>query len=179
MKNIFNYLITFLFGVVFLYVIAVISPKIIDIYSQKDIKEKVDTTSVDTVLTDKRDTLYLRPKKPYVEIRYKTIRDTFYTDKHDTVFAEVPLSLQKYQGDTLSTNGLKVQYRANVIGYRASLDSLMFTVERKDTTIYKEITVTKWKKKGGFRLVPYMGVGYDPIEKNIAPTIGVGVAYVF
>ena len=164
---------------ILIYAIGYTVPKIVDIYSPKDIIEKTDTTKVDTVLTDKRDTLYLKPKKPYVEIRYKTVTDTLLTEKHDTVLVEVPLSVQKYEGDTLSSNGVKVQYRANVTGYRASLDSLWLAVERKDTTIYKEITVTKWKKKGGFRLVPYMGVGYDPLNKRATPSVGVGVAYVF
>lgn len=162
-----------------LWIISFTVPKIIELYKTDNIEIKTDTIKTDTVLTDKRDTLYLTPKKPYVEIRYKTVTDTLLTEKHDTVLVEVPLSVQKYQGDTLSSNGVKVQYRANVTGYRASLDSLWFAVERQDTTIYKEITVTKWKKNGGFRIVPYVGVGYNPIDKNIAPTIGVGVAYVF
>ena len=178
MKNLLKTLTIILTTALLIWAAGHTIPKIIEVTTPPE-KEKVDTTKTDTVLTDKRDTLYLTPKKPYVEIRYKTVRDTFFSEKHDTLLVEVPLSVQKYEGDTLSTNGLKVQYRANVIGYRASLDSLMFTVERKDTTIYKEITITKWKKKRGFIVTPYAGVGYNPIDKNIAPTIGIGIGYRF
>lgn len=177
MKNLLKTLTIILTTALLIWAIGFTVPKIINIYKDKPI-EKVDTTKVDTILTDKKDTLYLKPKKPYVEIRYKTVTDTLLTEKHDTVLVEVPLSVQKYQGDTLSTNGLKVQYRANVIGYRASLDSLMFTVERKDTTIYKEITVTKWKKKHwNYGLAG--GVGYGVINRKPDVFVGIGITYNF
>ena len=177
MKNLLKALTIILTVALLIWAIGFTVPKIINIYKDKPV-EKVDTTKVDTILTDKKDTLYLKPKKPYIEIRYKTVTDTLLTEKHDTVLVEVPLSVQKYQGDTLSTNGLKVQYRANVIGYRASLDSLMFTVERKDTTIYKEITITKWKKKHwNYGLVG--GVGYGMVNQKPDCFIGIGISYNF
>lgn len=179
MKEVIKYFVILFITLFAIWGISTSIPKVLDIYKNKPIIEKSDTTKVDTVLTDKKDTLYLRPKKPYVEIKYKTVTDTLLTEKHDTVLVEVPLSVKKYKGDTLSSNGMKVQYRANVSGYRASLDSLWFAVERNDTTIYKEITITKWKNKKGFKIAPYAGYGFNPIDRKFSPSIGLAVAYVF
>lgn len=148
-------------------------PRIIDIYKNKPIEK------VDTVLTEKHDTIILTNIKPYTEIKYKKVVDTLMNEKHDTVLVEVPLSVKKYKGDTLSSNGMKVQYRANVSGYRASLDSLWFAVERKDTTIYKETTITKWKNKKGFKIAPYAGYGFNPIDRKFSPSIGIALTYQF
>ena len=178
MKNLLITLATIFTVAMLIFAAGYSIPKILEIYKAKPIIEKVDTTKVDTVLTDKKDTLYLRPKKPYVEIKYKTVTDTLLTEKHDTVLVEVPLSVKKYKGDTLSSNGMKVQYRANVSGYRASLDSLWFAVERNDTTIYKEVTVTKWKKKHwNYGIVG--GVGYGMVNQKPDCFIGVGISYNF
>ena len=174
MKNLLVTLATIISVALLIYAVGYILPKIVDIYKNKPVIEKSDT-----ILTEKHDTIILTTIKPYTEIKYKKVVDTLMNEKHDTVLVEVPLSVKKYKGDTLSTNGMKVQYRANVSGYRASLDSLWFAVERNDTTIYKEVTVTKWKNKKGFKIAPYAGYGFNPIDRKFSPSIGIALTYQF
>lgn len=173
MKNLLVTLATIISVALLIYAAGYSIPKILEIYKAKPIIEKVDT-----ILTEKHDTIILTNIKPYTEIKYKKVVDTLMNEKHDTVLVEVPLSVKKYKGDTLSSNGMKVQYRANVSGYRASLDSLWFAVERNDTTIYKEVTVTKWKKKHwNYGIVG--GVGYGMVNQKPDCFIGVGISYNF
>ena len=174
MKNLLVTLATIISVALLIYAVGYILPKIVDIYKNKPVIEKSDT-----ILTEQHDTIILTNIKPYTEIKYKKVVDTLMNEKHDTVLVEVPLSVKKYKGDTLSTNGMKVQYRANVSGYRASLDSLWFAVERNDTTIYKEVTVTKWKNKKGFKIAPYAGYGFNPIDRKFSPSIGIALTYQF
>lgn len=173
MKNLIITLATIFTVALLIWAIGHSLPKIIDIYKDKPKTE----IKVDTVITEKRDTIILTNVKPYTEIKYKKVVDTLKTTDSVFVPVEVPISLQKYEGDTVTDNNLKVHYRANVTGYRASLDSLWFAVDRKDTIIYKE--VTKYKKKRGFKVVPYAGYGFNPIDRKFSPSIGLAVAYQF
>lgn len=173
MKNIGNIIIGIFLAAVTVWLIGFTTPRLYEIY--KDIKNtKIKT---DTVITEKHDTILLTDLKPYTVIKYKTVTDTLRTTDSVKVPVEVPLSLQKYEGDTLSTNGTKVHYRANVTGYRASLDSLMIDVMHKDSIIYKE--VTKYRKKRGFRIAPYAGYGFNPIDRKFSPSIGIALTYQF
>lgn len=156
-----------------IWVIGFTAPRLYQIYKDKPKTE----IKVDTVITEKHDTILLTNHKPYSEIRYKTVTDTLRTTDSVKVPVEVPLSLQKYEGDTLSTDGTKVHYRASISGYRQSLDTLWFDVERNERTITKEII--KWKEKKGFKIVPYAGYGYNPIDKKFCPSVGLAIAYVF
>lgn len=156
-----------------LWSLSSVIPKVIDIYKNKPkIEIKIDTTTKERI-----DTIWIREPKSVGEVHWRKVVDTFYTKEYDTIVAEVPLSLKKYEGDTLTKDGVKVEYRANVSGYRASLDSLWFAVQRKDSIITKEITKYKWKK--GFRIAPYAGYGYNPIDKRLEPSIGVALVYNF
>ena len=175
MKNIGNIIMGLLLAAVTVWLIGFTAPRLYEIY--KDIKNKNTEIRTDTVVTEKHDTILLTDTKPYAVIKYKTVTDTLKTTDSVKVPVEVPLSLQKYEGDTLSTNGTKVHYRANVIGYRASLDSLMIDVMHKDSIIYKE--VTKYRKKRGFRIAPYAGYGFNMVSKRIEPSIGIGISYNF
>lgn len=173
MKDLTKTLATIFIVALLIYAAGYTIPKVVEIYKNKPVEK------VDTILTEKHDTIILTNIKPYTEIKYKKVVDTLMNEKHDTVLVEVPLSVKKYKGDTLSSNGMKVQYRANVSGYRASLDGLWFAVERKDTTIYRETTITKWKNKKGFKIAPYAGYGFNPIDRKFSPSIGVALTYQF
>lgn len=145
-------------------------PKLYELYNRDTIIEKTDT-----VITEKHDTILLTDNKPYTEVKYKTIKDTLKTTDSIYVPIELPLSVKKYEGDTMSANGTKVHYRANISGYRQNLDSLWLDVIHKDSFIYKE--TIKYKNKRGFKIAPYAGIGFNPIEKNFVPTIGIGITY--
>lgn len=173
MKDLTKTIATIFIVALLIYAAGYTIPKVVEIYKNRPVEK------VDTILTEKHDTIILTNIKPYTEIKYKKVVDTLMNEKHDTVLVEVPLSVKKYKGDTLSSNGMKVQYRANVSGYRASLDSLWFAVEKKDTTIYKEITITKWKNKKGFKIAPSVGAGYGVINRKPDVYIGVSLSYNF
>ncbi len=172
MKDLTKIFLTLILLFSVLWIISFAVPKIIELYKTDNIEIKTDT-----VVTEKHDTILLTDTKPYTVIKYKTVVDTLKTTDSVKVPVEVPLSLQKYEGDTLSTDGTKVHYRANVTGYKASLDSLWFDIAHKDSIFFKE--VIKYKKKRGFKIAPYAGIGFNPIEKNFVPTIGVGITYNF
>ena len=159
MKDLTKTLATIFAVALLIWAVGYTAPKIIDIYKNKPIEK------VDTILTEKHDTIILTNIKPYTEIKYKKVVDTLMNEKHDTVLVEVPLSVKKYKGDTS--------------GYRASLDSLWFAVERKDTTIFKETTITKWKKHKGFKIAPYAGYGFNPVDGKFNPSIGIALTYQF
>lgn len=172
MKNLIIALATIFTVALFVWAFYRSIPKILDIYKTDGIETKIDT-----VITEKRDTIILTNVKPYTEIRYKTVRDTFYTDKYDTVVVDVPLSVRKYEGDTVANDGTKVHYRASITGYRQSLDTLWLDVAHNDRIITKE--VAKYKKKRGFKIAPYVGYGFGLNSKQFEPSVGICVAYNF
>lgn len=155
-----------------IYAVGYTVPKILEI--ERPVETQI---RVDTVLTEKHDTILLTNQKPYTEIRYKIVTDTLRTTDSVKVPVEVPLSLQKYEGDTLSTDGTKVHYKASISGYRQSLDTLWFDVERHDRIITKE--VTKWKEKKGFKVAPSIGAGYGVINRKPDIYFGVSLSYIF
>lgn len=138
--------------------------------------EEKTIVKTDTIVTEKHDTITIISPNPVKEIHYKTITDTLVTVDSVTVPVEVPISVKTYEGDTTTTNGTKVQYMANISGYRASLDSLWFGVDRNDTIIYKEIT--KYKKRHWF-IGPSVGAGYGMFHKGVDVYIGVSAGYAF
>ena len=171
MKNIGNIIMGIFFAAVTVWLIGFTAPRLYEIY--KDIRNTEIRT--DTVVTEKHDTILLTDTKPYAVIKYKTVTDTLKTTDSVKVPVEVPLSLQKYEGDTLSTNGTKVHYRANVTGYRASLDSLMIDVMHKDSIItIEKITQQKTRK---WAIGLQVGYGYCFKSKQAEPFIGIGVSY--
>lgn len=174
-NNIFDFLAGVTLAFLTILLIARIAPKLYDLYFNKptEIIERVDT-----IVTEKRDTFVIEKPQPVKIItKTKTIRDTLVTVENDTVVIDVPQEAKVYQGDTLSTDGVKVAWRANISGYRPSLDTLSFNIHRNDTTIIKEITKFKWKK--GFRISPQVGVGYGFFNKKPDMYVGVGVGYTF
>lgn len=173
MKNLIITLATIFTVALLIWAIGHSLPKIISIYKDKPKTE----IKIDTVITEKRDTIILTNVKPYTEIKYKTVRDTFYTDKYDTVVVDVPLSVQKYEADTMANDGTKVHYRASISGYRQSLDTLWFDVAHNEKTITKEII--KYKRNRGFKIAPYVGYGYGLNSKQFEPSVGICVAYNF
>ena len=136
---------------------------------EPDMVEKTDT-----VVREINETIFIdKPKVVTVE-RLDTIIDTVETTTHDTVEINLPVSLKKYEGDTTTTEGTKVSYIANVSGYRASLDSIRFSVEHHDSVITKEITKYKTRR---WVVSPSIGVGYGVITKKPDIFIGVSVGY--
>ena len=170
MKNYINYIIGITFAIATVWLILLSAPKIKELYFPTyEIEIKTDT-----VVTEKHDTILLTNTKPYTVIKYKTVVDTLKTTDSVKVPVEVPLSLQKYEGDTLSTDGTKVHYKASISGYRQSLDTLWFDVERQDRTITKE--VIKWKNRR-WSISPSIGVGYGVTTKKPDIFVGIGVSY--
>ena len=166
----FEYIVGIFLAVMTIWVILSIAPKVYDIYRNKPETQ----IRVDTVITEKHDTILLKDVKPYSEIHFKKVIDTLRTTDSVFVPIEVPLSLKKYEGDTLSTDDTKVHYRASISGYRQSLDTLWFDVQHQDKIITKE--VTKWKNKR-WSISPSIGVGYGVITKKHDIFIGIGVSY--
>lgn len=162
-----------LLAILTIWVIGYTAPKLYQIYKDEPKTE----IRVDTVITEKHDTILLTNQKPYSEIRYKKVVDTLKTIDSVFVPVEVPLSLQKYEADTVANDGTKVHYRASISGYRQSLDTLWFDVERHDRIITKE--VTKWKEKKGFKLAPSIGAGYGVINRKPDIYFGVSLSYIF
>lgn len=173
MKNLIITLATIFTVALLIWAIGHSLPKIISIYKDKPKTE----IKVDTVITEKRDTIILTNIKPYTEIKYKKVVDTLKTTDSVFVPVEVPISLQKYEGDTLSTDGTKVHYRASISGYRQSLDTLWLDVAHNDRTITKE--VVKWKKKRGFKIAPNASFGYGLFNKKPDMYVGIGISYNF
>lgn len=172
MKNYIEYIIGITFAIATVWLILLSAPKIREMYFPTDEIE----IKTDTVVTEKHDTILLTDTKPYTIIKYKKVVDTLKTTDSVKVPVEVPLSLQKYEGDTLSTDGTKVHYKASISGYRQSLDTLWFDVERQDRTITKE--VIKWKNRR-WSISPSIGVGYGVINQKPDIYIGIGIAYNF
>lgn len=156
-----------------IWAIGFTAPRLYQIYKYKPKTE----IKVDTVITEKHDTILLTNHKPYSEIRYKKVVDTLKTTDSVFVPVEVPLSIKKYEGDTLSTDGTKVHYRASISGYRQSLDTLWFDVQHQDKIIFKE--VTKYKKKRGFKVAPSVGAGYGVFNRKPDIYLGVSLSYNF
>lgn len=154
-----------------IYAVGYTVPKILEI--ERPVETQI---RVDTVITEKRDTIILTNIKPYTEIKYKKVVDTLKTIDSVFVPVEVPLSVQKYEADTLSNDGTKVHYRASISGYRQSLDTLWFDVERHDRIITKE--VTKWKNRK-WSVSPSIGAGYGMINRKLDIWIGVSANYNF
>lgn len=173
MKNLIITLATIFTVALLVWAIGHSLPKIINIYKDKPKTE----IKVDTVITEKRDTIILTNIKPYTEIKYKKVVDTLKTTDSVFVPVEVPISLQKYEGDTLSTDGTRVHYRASISGYRQSLDTLSLDVAHNEKTITKEII--KYKRNRGFKIAPYVGYGYGLNSKQFEPSVGICVAYNF
>lgn len=174
-NKIFDYMMVIALIFLTVWLIIACAPKIYDLYFNKptEIIERVDT-----IVTEKRDTFVIEKPQPVKIItKTRTIRDTLVTVENDTVVIDVPQEARIYEGDTLSTDGVKVAWRANISGYRPSLDTLSFNIHRNDTTIIKEITKMKWKK--GFKVVPNVGVGYGMIQKKPDVYVGVGFSYIF
>ena len=169
----FEYIIGIFLAVMTIWAIFSIAPKVYDIYRNKQETQ----IRVDTVITEKHDTILLKDVKPYSEIHFKKVIDTLKTTDSVFVPIEVPLSLKKYEGDTLSTDGTKVHYRASISGYRQSLDTLWFDVKHQDKIITKE--VTKWKEKKGFKVAPSVGAGYGVINRKPDIYLGVSLSYNF
>lgn len=162
-----------LLAILTIWVIGYTAPKLYNIYKDEPKTE----IRVDTVITEKHDTILLKDVKPYSEIHYKKVVDTLKTIDSVFVPVEVPLSLQKYEGDTLSNDGTKVHYRASISGYRQSLDTLWFDVQHQDKIIFKE--VTKYKKKRGFKVAPSVGAGYGVFNRKPDIYFGVSLSYIF
>ena len=169
----FEYIVGIFLAVMTIWAIFSITPKVYDIYRNKPETQ----VRVDTVITEKHDTILLKDVKPYSEIHYKKVIDTLKTTDSVLVPIEVPLSLKKYEGDTLSTDGTKVHYRASISGYRQNLDTLWMDVERNERTITKE--VIKWKEKKGFKVAPSVGAGYGVINRKPDIYLGVSLSYNF
>ena len=156
-----------------IWLIMFTAPKFIDVLNPPEIIEKTDT-----IVVVRSDTFTIEKPQPVKIItKTKTIRDTLVTVENDTVVIDVPQEAKIYEGDTLSTDGVKVAWRANISGYRPSLDTLSFNIHRNDTTIIKEITKMKWKK--GFKVVPNVSVGYGIIQRKPDVYVGVGFSYIF
>ncbi len=172
MKNLLITLATLFTVALLIWAIGQSLPKIIEIYKDKPKTE----IKVDTVITEKRDTIILTNIKPYTEIKYKKVVDTLKTTDSVFVPVEVPLSVKKYEADTLSNDGTKVHYRASISGYRQSLDTLWFDVAHNDKIITKE--VVKWKNRK-WSVSPSIGAGYGVINRKLDIWIGVSANYNF
>ena len=153
------------------------------LFKDNGTQESVNTiTTTDTVTVIKRDTIFNEVQKTIV----KPIKLTETIIKYDTITTEspqthfnVPITASIYQDSITLQDKTKVQYRANISGYKANLDSITFKVKyptifenvHTDITNNQTTEITKYQKpKITFNLS--VGAGYGIINKK--PDIYVG-----
>ena len=87
------------------------------------------------------------------------VKEVGFPDK-DSVTVQIPITQTVYEGSI---------YTAYVSGYRAKLDSILFRIPRKETTIVKHPKPKRWS----------VGVqaGYGMGKNGMQPYIGLGVQY--
>lgn len=178
MKNLAKIFLTLILLLSVIWIISFAVPKIIELYKTDNIEIK--TEKIDTVVKQKVDTIWIREPHTVGTIKWRNVVDTLVTTKHDTVEVLMPLATKRYEGSEVTSDGsVEIAYRAYVSGHRASLDSIVFKVEHNDSIITKEVTKVIVKKKKGFKIAPYAGYGFNPIERKFSPSIGLAVTYVF
>lgn len=125
-----------------------------------EVKDTIEKISYDTIFVD-------RPISHKVkEIKHDTVRIT--DVKHDSVDVILPVIQKEYQDSA---------YRAWVSGYQdVNLDSIQVYQKNIFTEINNTKYVTKYKNRP-FSLGIQVGYGFDFMNRQYSPYVGVGLQY--
>ena len=130
------------------------------------IKDKIEY--VDRVI---RDTFEIEKPIPKIITKIKT--DTFQIN--ESIFAEIPIETKQYE-DTIYNDSANIHYKAEISGYKASLNSLFINVSMNTKDAIKT-QIIREKQNLNFGLVG--GFGYGVFSKKCDAFIGVGISYNF
>lgn len=137
-------------------------------------KELEPITTTDTIYITQtvRDTI---PKLIYRTIKEVRI-DTVYTIDSIPTPILLPLEELTYSNTLVTEKEDTIEYRANISGYKASLDSIGIRMKYKqlNTTILQS-SKENWKDRFGLGL--QMGVGYGITNKRPDIYVGFGISY--
>lgn len=186
MKNFLTFLATIFTVAMLIYAIGYTVPKLVDIYSPKDIIEKSDTVF-------EHDTLYFEAKKTdsIPKIKYETIRkrDTIYLHSKDSdvmIPRVITLKKKDYE-DTLQMGQDTLVYRASVTGRSyededlPKLDSISLILKGYNLKDKEVITIEKIvrQKRRKWAIGAQVGYGYGFKSKMFEPYAGFGISYNF
>lgn len=122
----------------------------------------VERIERDTCYITRVDTFTRVEPRPYRVYVTDTMRVQVVTEKHDTIWAELPREVKEYR-DT--------SYYAKVSGFSPSLDAIEVYQRTKTITITERVKPSRW----GVGISAGYGVG----ASGLTPYIGVGVNYNF
>ena len=132
-----------------------------------------DTVTVERIDTIYGDILTVHDTVPVAKFREVVRHDTV---ENEGEKIEIPIETAVYE-DTLTDS---VSYKAQISGYRASLDSIWINYPQKtiERTVEKEITITKTKTKHwGWGV--HAGAGYGVITRKPDVFVGFTWGYTF
>ena len=134
-------------------------------------EEVITVTTIDTIYIETiiRDTI---PKIKYSYI-YKIEKDTIYNEGVPVV-VDIPISKYLYS-NKVENDSTTIEYDAYLTGYKATLDSIDFSIKYKqfNTTIDNTIT----KKENRLSIGVQVGTGYGLFTKKPDVFIGIGISY--
>ena len=186
MKNLLVTLATIFTVALLIWAVGYTAPKIIDIYKNKPVIEKVDTVVF-------HDTLYFEKTvtDTLPQYRYETIvkRDTLYKwkakgDSIERIPRVITLKKKDYS-KTIPIGSDTLTYDASISGWSVDgddypkLDSIRFNLKGYNIKDKEIITKTIIKRQKGLKVAPAVGVGYGVINRKPDIWIGVGISYNF
>lgn len=125
-----------------------------------EIRDTIEKISYDTIFVDRPIAYKVK------EIKHDTVRIT--DVKHDSVDVILPVIQKEYRDSS---------YSAWVSGYQeVNLDSIRIFKEKQIIEINNTNYITKYKNRP-FSVGIQAGYGYDFMNKNRTPFIGIGVQY--
>lgn len=125
-----------------------------------EVRDTIEKISYDTVFVDRPIAYKVK------EIKHDTVRIT--NVKHDSVYAILPVIQKEYRDST---------YSAWVSGYQdVNLDSIQVYQKNIFTEINNTKYVTKYKNRP-FSLGLQVGYGFDFMNRQCSPYVGVGLQY--
>lgn len=163
-------------GFIILIACAILCAATYSIGRKDGVKSVIITEHEETQTKIVHDTIVIEAPIPDPEVKVitKYVRDTVYvTDSlgnKEPIEVELPVETKQYTDDST--------YRAQVTGYKASLD----WVQVYQNTVYNEHTVFKTqeiKTKPKWGLGVHVGAGYGIGDNRIRPVVSIGLQYNF
>jgi len=154
----------------------------VSVYQCSKADKPTETITTDTVLV--QDTVFETDSfcyyQPVEKMEYIYRFDTLYTPQDST---PIPLKRVEYTDSVVKDNGATVLWYASVSGYKASLDTLDFTVDYPVITntevVTNTIEKTIQKPAPRFSFGPSIGIGYGLTSKQFDAYAGFSFTYRF